>query len=82
MIGNMLVYIESIICWIMVHGKILTAENLQKKELKVLLTTPYVHMIHHLFFECILTINVCQISFVSVSHVSNNPDSWKDMFSL
>jgi hypothetical protein len=62
----------NIFCWIMVHGKLLTTENLQKREIqgpsRCALCRVEEEMIHHLFFEFFFSKLVWKAAFAGISH--------------
>jgi hypothetical protein len=62
----------NIFCWIMVHGKLITTENLQKRETqgpsRCALCRVEEEMICHLFFECFFLKLVWQATFAGINH--------------
>jgi hypothetical protein len=70
--------------WVMVHNKILTAENLQKRGIvgpsRCALCMASEESIQHLFFECPLSIHIWDLMIAPLRSLFHPPSNWNDMF--
>jgi hypothetical protein len=74
----------NILCWILVHGKILTAENLLKCGIQGPSRCPFClsasESIPHIFLECHFSSQIWNLIYLPLSHPPPLSENWNDIF--